>query len=62
MPCVIASAHAAPSTAPAAPIWCPVIDLVEEMATEVAWSPRTSVMATASDASFSGVDVPWALM
>ena len=29
----MASAHAAPSTAPAAPIWCPVIDLVDETAT-----------------------------
>ena len=33
MPLVIASAQAAPSTAPAAPIWCPVIDLVDETAT-----------------------------
>ena len=58
----IASAHAAPSIAPAAPSMWPVIDFVDETATVCAWSPSTLLMAAVSAASFSGVDVPWALM
>src|SRR3954465_5334085 len=61
-PLVIASAHAAPSTAPAAPSIWPVIDLVDETATSCAWSPSTALIATVSDASFNGVEVPCALM
>ena len=57
----IASAHAAPSTAPVAPIMWPVIDLVEETATRCATSsPSAALIAAVSAASFSWVDVPCA--
>ena len=48
------------STAPAAPNRCPVIDLVEEMANFLAWSPKTILIALVSVLSFNGVDVPCA--
>ena len=57
-----ASTVATPSTAPAAPTRCPVIDLVDETATRSAWSPRAARMALVSDGSPTGVEVPWALM
>ena len=47
------------STAPAAPTRCPVTPLVE--VTGGPASPKTLVRASASAASLSGVDVPWAL-
>ena len=63
MPFVIASTQTAPSTAPAAPSMWPVIDFVELTATVRAMSsPSAALIATVSAASFSGVDVPWALM
>src|SRR5439155_14056928 len=48
------------SAAPAAPTRWPVTPLVP--VTGTACSPNTLVMAAASASSFSGVDVPWALM
>ena len=61
MPFVIASAHTAPSTAPAAPSMWPVIDFVDETATDGRRSsPSAALIAAVSAASFSGVDVPWA--
>ena len=48
------------STAPAAPSRWPVIDLVE--LTGGISSPNTWRMAAVSQASFRGVEVPWALM
>jgi hypothetical protein len=57
----IASAHTAPSTAPAAPSMWPVIDFVEEIAMRCAISsPSTVLIATVSLASFNGVEVPCA--
>jgi hypothetical protein len=42
---------------------CPVIDFVDDTATRCATSsPSAALIATVSAASFSGVDVPWALM
>ncbi len=46
------------STAPAAPIMWPSTPLVEVMGGGV--SPKTLRTASASAASFSGVEVPWA--
>jgi hypothetical protein len=50
-----------PSTAPAAPNRCPIIDLVEETASRSAWSPKARRMALVSETSPAGVEVPWAL-
>jgi hypothetical protein len=50
------------STAEDAPSRCPIIDLVEEIARRLAWSPKTRLMARVSMASLYGVEVPWALM
>ena len=54
------------SNAPAAPIMCPVIDLVpliaREWASRLARDPKTVWMASASRLSPSGVDVPCGLM
>ena len=47
---------------PAAPSRCPVIDLVELIASFAACSPKQRFTATVSAMSPSGVDVPWALM
>ena len=52
----------AASRAPALPIRCPVIDLVELTATRRACSPKTVLIAWVSILSFSCVPVPWALM
>ena len=48
------------STAPAAPRAWPVTPFVE--VTRGPGVPKTLTMASASLASFSGVEVPWALM
>jgi hypothetical protein len=55
----IDSAAAAASSAPAAPSECPVTPLIE--VTGGPGEPNTLAMASASAASLSGVDVPWAL-
>jgi hypothetical protein len=49
------------STAPAAPSRCPIADLVELTGMSAARSPRAALIAFVSAASFSGVEVPWAL-
>ena len=49
------------SIAPAAPRRCPVIDLVDDMATPEAASPSRRSTAPASMPS-AMVEVPWALM
>ena len=46
------------SNAPAEPIRCPVMDLVEEMGTVLAPSPKTCLMALVSELSLSCVLVP----
>ena len=48
------------SSPPAAPSRCPVIDLVELIATRFAWSPNTDLMAWVSNLSLRGVEVPCA--
>ena len=58
----MAMAQTAASIAPAAPSMWPVIDFVDDTATPLAWSPSTPLMAALSAASFSGVEVPCALM
>ena len=50
------------STAPAAPSRWPVIDLVDEIGTRRACSPKAVLMAAVSLASLRRVLVPWALM
>jgi len=55
----MASTDATASTAPAAPMRCPVAPLTEEMGGGV--PSNTLSTASASEASLSGVDVPWAL-
>ena len=54
----MASRDPTASTAPAAPMRWPVTPLVE--VTGTAPAPNTLVMAAASAASLSGVEVPWA--
>ena len=54
--------HVIDSIPPAAPSVCPVIDLVELMASRYAWSPKSRLTAATSAASPNGVEVPWALM
>ncbi len=50
------------SSAPVAPIMWPVIDLVEEIGTCPARSPRAALIARVSERSLRTVPVPWALM
>src|SRR6185437_6984423 len=50
------------STPPAAPSRWPVVDLVELIASFLAWSPNTFFAAITSPRSPSGVEVPCALM
>ena len=59
---LIARTVNAASMAPAAPSKCPVIDLVELIARLYAWSPYILFIAIVSYLSFSGVEVPCALM
>src|SRR5690349_9397753 len=61
-PCLMASAQAANSSAPAAPSRWPVIDLVEPKMRFRACGPKTLLTAAVSAASPCGVDVPCALM
>ena len=56
----IESSTAAASSAPAAPSVCPVTPFVE--VTGGPGVPKTFSIASASAASFSGVEVPWALI
>ena len=49
------------SMPPAPPSKCPVMDLVELMASESAWAPKTLRMARLSILSLKCVEVPWAL-
>ena len=46
---------------PAAPRVCPVMDLVDEMGTFLACSPKTFLIAIVSNLSLYAVDVPCAL-
>jgi hypothetical protein len=56
------SSVATASTAPAAPSRCPIADLVEETGIFFACSsPSARFSAAVSAASFSCVEVPWAL-
>lgn len=50
------------STTPAAWIRCPIIDLIELIATRGACSPNAALIALVSIESFSLVPVPWAEM
>ena len=50
------------STAPAAVSVWPIIDLFEEIGRLAMRSPKTAAQLIASILSFSGVEVPWALM
>ena len=50
------------STAPAAPRRWPIMLLVLETMSLLAWSPKTRLMASTSARSPAGVEVPWALM
>ena len=55
-------AFAITDTAPAAqPVW-PTIDLFDEIGNRAMRSPNTAVQLMASILSFSGVEVPWALI
>ena len=62
IPCLMASAQAVISTAPAAPNMWPVAPLVELTATFRAYWPKTVLIAFVSQTSPCGVEVPWALM
>ena len=62
LPSKMAMAVNAISTAPEAPRRWPIMDLVEETCSFLAWSPKTSLMALVSVLSLSSVLVPWALM
>ena len=64
IPCVMAKAEMAASTAPAPPRRCPIIDFVEETQSflEAAWSPNTCSIARDSWMSPTPVEVPCALM
>ena len=57
----MAKAMTAASIPPAAPSKCPVMDLVELMATLV-FSPNTVFIAMVSKRSLRSVEVPWALI
>ena len=59
-PSFTALTHTRDSKPPAAPRRWPVMDLVLEMGTCRACSPRASLRALVSTASFMGVLVPWA--
>ena len=50
------------SIVPAAVSVWPIIDLLEEIGMDPARSPNTVETASHSMRSFSGVEVPWALM
>ena len=50
------------SRPPAPPSRCPVIDLVDEIASLRACSPKQRLIASVSSLSLYGVEVPWALM
>src|SRR3954466_2368346 len=50
------------STAPAAEIVCPTIDLFDDTGILGRWSPNTTAGVLYSILSFSGVAVPWGLM
>ena len=50
------------STAPAAVSVWPIIDLLDETGIFASLSPKTVDMERYSILSFSGVEVPWALM
>ena len=56
------SARATASTAPAAPIRWPIIDLIDDSGRALAPSPKMRLTAVVSIWSFSRVLVPWALM
>jgi len=57
-----ASAVITASTAPDAPIKCPVIALVPLTASRRAWEPNTSLIASVSMGSLRRVADAWALM
>ena len=61
-PCVSDRIAAAASTAPAALVKCPVMDLVELIGTLWAYSPKACLIASVSATSPVGVLVAWALM
>ncbi|MBS1115779.1 MAG: hypothetical protein H6Q87_163 [candidate division NC10 bacterium] len=50
-----------PSTAPAPPSRCPIMDLVELTGISRALGPSAASSEAVSDASLNGVPVPWAL-
>ena len=54
--------QASSSMAPVAPMQCPCIDFVDEIASLSAWAPKTCATAALSVRSFAAVPVPWALM
>ena len=62
LPRATVSAVTASSIAPDAPSRWPIIDLVEETASFLAWAPKVLLIAVVSIASLYGVEVPWALM
>ena len=60
--CSSVSSENAASTAPAAEMVWPIIDLFDDTGICLARSPNTAEIPKYSILSFSGVAVPWALM
>ena len=61
-PCAMVRSDTTASTAPAAVSVWPIIDLFDEIGTELMRSPSTAMQPIDSILSFSGVPVPCGLM